>query len=305
MAIKKGLTPRMAEVGKIKIGGKSTELYTAKSGRKYRAPVKYCRFVITTTQRDRDGHLIVNEVENDKIAKNPRELRIRLPFDSIDKNFFTEYQMYGGKKRLCHGNGEYATRTATQDGKVKAIIEKDARDDDNKEFATLVEKEIDVKAGDIYKIKCDPLHCQLFLNGKCKVCGILSAFLTDSRDYGAIYRFRTHSINSVSNILAALNDFSANTGGILQGLPLKMIMLKKTTEEHGDIDTVTLLVDGDTIMGLRNLALQEKESRLRLGVNIKLIEDRAEQSGFFIDNEDPETIQGEFYEEDDEEKTEE
>jgi hypothetical protein len=296
MAIKNGIFFKMAEIGKIKIGGKSEKEYVSKSGRKYHAPIKFDHFIITTTQRDKAGNLIINEKETAKIKNNPRELRIRLPFDSIDKNFFTEYQMYGGKKCLCRGDGEYATRIATKDGIVNAlietIIETTEYPDGQFVFKT---KEIEVKSGDSFKIICDPKNCKLFQEGKCKVCGILSAFLTDSKDIGGVYKFRTHSINSVSSISAALKYFSDNTGGILQGLPLKMIMLKKTTEEHGDIDYVTIIIDSETIMGLRTLALTEKESRAKLGVDVKQIESQAEQAGFFKDNDDPETIQAEFY----------
>ena len=50
MAIKKGLNPRFAEVGKIKIGGKGETKKTS-GGKDFQIPVRYDHFVVTTTER--------------------------------------------------------------------------------------------------------------------------------------------------------------------------------------------------------------------------------------------------------------
>ena len=50
MTIKNGLTPRFAEVGKIKIGGKG-ETRKDKNGKDYQLPVRYDHFVVTTTEK--------------------------------------------------------------------------------------------------------------------------------------------------------------------------------------------------------------------------------------------------------------
>ena len=44
----KGLTPRFAEVGKIKIGGKGKQT-TSANGKKFNPPVRFDHFVVTTT----------------------------------------------------------------------------------------------------------------------------------------------------------------------------------------------------------------------------------------------------------------
>jgi hypothetical protein len=143
------------------------------------------------------------------------------------------------------------------------------------------------------------------LSEKCKVSGILSCYLVASPSYGGVYRFRTHSWNSVSNILAALEEFKRNTGGILQGLPLKLKMLKKATEDHGNVNTVTIVLDGVELREMQELAYQEKQNRHRLGYDPATVEAEIKDAGFNPDTDDPEDVAAEYYDidEDDEPET--
>jgi hypothetical protein len=269
MAIKRGLIPQIAEIGKIKTGYKGEEITSGK-GNKFRPPKKLDYFVVTTTERDTaTGNLIKNDIINKKLGAKPRELRIRLPFDTIDKNFYTKYQYYASAKKICDGDGEKAVRVDDKNNKSE--------------------------------MNCNPETCEFFKSGKCKVSGILSAFLPDAEDFGGVFKYRTHSYNAVSSILAALEYFAANTGGILHGLPLKLVMLKKTTKDHGTIDYTTIIIDGGEIRRLRELATEEKQSRLLLGADIKKFEEQAERTGFFRDTDPEKDIQEEFYPENDEE----
>ena len=275
MAIKRGLNKTLAEIGKIKTGYKG-EMMKSANGVQFQPPKKLDYFIVTTTERDaKTGNMIQNGDLMTKLGKTPREIKIRLPFDSIDKNFFTQYQAYDGGKKICAGDGETADRvgvvTVTDGKKLKIVGAEKSR------------------------VVCDFETCPIAQAGKCKVSGILSAFLPQSGDLGGVYKYRTHSWNGVSSILAALEFFAANTGGILQGLPLKLVLIKKTTEEHGTINYATVVIDGEEIHGLRKLALEEKTSRLQLGYDIKVIEAAAEQSGFFTDTDTPEDIEAEFY----------
>lgn len=287
MAIKRGIMPQLAEVGKIKIGGKGAEK-KSKAGNKYRVPVKWDYFVVTSTERDSNGDFIRDNnlmTELLKGADKVTEIPIRLPFDNVDKNFFTQFQFYASRKKACSGDGEKAIRVMSKSGKAKLPFE-DA------------EKTVDVKEGQRIEIKCDPEKC-IFFNAEkgptCKVSGILSVFLPQSQNLGGVHKFRTHSYNSVTSILGALEYFKANTGGVLQGLPLRLVMIKKTTEEHGTINYVTIVIDGLELRNLRTLAIEERENRKLLGTDIKAIEDKAEQSGFFKDTDSPGDVQDEYY----------
>jgi Recombination directionality factor-like len=261
----KGLNKRFAEIGKIKIGCKG-ELKKSSTGKEFRQPKKYGYFVVTTTEKDNNGNFIIDQEIMKLLGEKPKEIAIRLPFDSIDLNFFTSFQLYEGNKCRCRGNGEKAT-----------FIEADGKS-----------KEIDCKNGE----------CQYLQEGKCKVSGILSCYLACKLELGGVYRFRTHGWNSVSNILSALLDFYDQTGGILLGMPLKLKMLKKSTEKHGNVDTVTVVLDNSKIteiIDFRQLALKEKESRKMLEFDVKKIENKAREDGFTKDTDDPKDVQEEFY----------
>jgi len=261
----KYLNPRLAEVGKIKLGGLGEER-TSKSGKKYRLPVKYDHFVITTTERDKSTGQFITDIELMKKMSDdlkPKEIPIRLVFDDIDMNFYTTFASYQGKKCFCKGDGEKAEREGKQG-------------------------------------KCDPETCKLFQpdkdgKTKCKVSGILSCMISCNPEFGGVYRFRTHSWNSVSNILASLQFISDETNGILKGIPLKLKMLKKTTEEHGDVNIVTIVLDGIEMEEMRMSALAEWSSRKQLGIEMKQIETKALNAGFLVSVDLPEDIQDEYY----------
>lgn len=261
----KYLNPRLAEVGKIKLGGLGEER-TAKSGKKYRLPVKYDHFVITTTERDKSSGQFITDIElMKKMSEDlkPKEISIRLVYDEIDLNFYTTFACYQGKKLFCKGDGEKAEREG--------------------------------KSG-----KCDPETCKLFQPDKdgktrCKVSGILSCMISANPEFGGVYRFRTHSWNSVSNILASLQFIASETNGILKGIPFKLKMIKKTTEEHGDVNIVTIVLDGIEMQEMRRVALAEYANRKQLGIDMKAIESSAKQSGFLESIDTPEDIQDEYY----------
>jgi hypothetical protein len=260
--IKKGLNPRFAEIGKIKIGGKG-EHRKSKDGTDYQLPVRFEHFVVTTTEKGSDGNFIIDQKIMKELREQPKEIPIRLPFDSVDMNFFTSFQFYQGKKCICRGDGETAIRVD--------------------------------KSGNESRVKCDPYTCQYLEKEQCKVSGILSCHLPLTMQVGAVHRFRTHSWNTVSNILASLEYIKENTNGILQGLPLKLVFLKKATQEHGNVNVVTVVLDGIEMMKMRELAYVEYENRTKLGIDMKLLENKAREAGFLNETDDPEDVQDEFY----------
>lgn len=269
MAIESGIAINFTEVGKIKIGGKG-EHRKSKEGKDYQIPVRYDHFVITTTERDpKTGNFIPDLDLMKKLdpGMKPKEIPIRLMFDSIDMNFWTSFQYYHGNKCACRGNGLEAQRWD--------------------------------KNGIETKVKCDPYKCEFLKpdargQTKCKPSGILSCQIPMSMEAGGVYRFRTHSWYSVSGILAALNYISENTNGILQGLPFKLRFLKKSTTDHGNVNIVTIVLDGE-MMETRKMAFLEFENRKQLGMDMKRIEDKAKAIGFLEDTEEPESVQTEFY----------
>lgn len=248
--IKKGLNARLPEIGKIKIGGKGQEKKTS-GGKVMRLPERYDHFVITTTDRidgKKDENFVVNTDLMKILSKDgkPVEIPIRLLFDDIDMNFYTSFQAYKGSKLFCHGDGEFATQTDKQE-----------------------------------PIVCNPDNCEAHKTGACKVSGILTCqIVADKGCIGGVYRFRTHGWNSVSNIFAALQYFSDNTNGILAGLPLKLKLVKKQTQDHGTIHMATIVLDGNE---LQEQAIETYRKRKELGIEMKKLEQQSIESGWYED----------------------
>lgn len=268
---------RMPEVGKIKIGGKGEER-TARDGKKWRMPVRFDYFLVTTTERGAEGNFLPDEqvmAELRLMAKLKQgekliEIPIRFPFNSVDHNFHTTYQYYHGRRRACYGDGVTAKRKHPEGHE---------------------------NAGETYSEDCDPDSCEFYQNGKCKISGILTCLLPASKHFGGIYRFRTHGFYSVSGLLASLQYYSENTGGVLAGLPFRLIFMKKDTVDHGGVPVVAITMDRDLVKGMtemRTLAIKEAEDQKRSGVDIKLIEQSAVDAGLLEDEEDPD-VGEEFY----------
>lgn len=222
----KNLNPRLAEIGKIKIGKKG-KMVTSKNNKSYRLPEKTDYFSITTTERDPGtGDFRIDQKLMEVLGSGPskplREIEIVLLFDDIDKNFLTSYALYSGRKKKCWGDGETATR----------IIDKDK---DGKDIEPREEK-----------VKCHK-DCEFLVANVCKPTGILLCILKKTQKIGGVYVLRTHSWNTVVNILSSLSSIQQMTGGIIAGLPLKLTLQPKTVHVENKIHTiytVNIIYDG-------------------------------------------------------------
>jgi len=257
----KSFIPRLAEIGKIKIGGKGDKRKSSK-GNEFRMPIKYDHFVITKTEKDLNDNLIIDGEVMKKLGEKPKEIKIKLLYDSIELNFLNSFEMYKGKKCICRGNGEKALR----------------------KFKDGTEKEIE----------CNIEKCEFPKSNECKPSGILSCILADSNQIGGVYKLRTHSWNSVQNILGSLTFIKLQTGGKLAGIPLTLKLLKKATSEHGNVNTVNIVFNGNQEALIK--AVKEEENRRKgIGFKIEDMEKAAVKSGIINDNDDPEEVEDEFY----------
>jgi hypothetical protein len=200
MAVK-GLTPQLAERGKIKIGERG-EMKTSQGGKQFAQPRKLDHFLITTMQRDAAGRLMPDvalmarlKPEGGKITEIP----VRLLYDDIDLNFQTRYACYRGNRCWCSGDGEAAQRLAGENGKYQEI----------------------------------PCPCERqdpFYNGqdRCKILGTLQMLIEGTDRIGGVWKFRTTSWNTVNAILSSLALVKTITGGPLAGIPLHLVLSPKT-----------------------------------------------------------------------------
>ena len=215
MAIK-GLTPQLAERGKIKIGGLGDERKKRDGSGTFMLPVKYDHFVITTMQRDAAGRFMPDA---DLMAKiNPTgaklvELPVRLLYDDGDLNFMTRYSAYQGSRCWCSGDGEVAQRLTGQNGKYGPV-----------------------------ECPCERLEADYKGQPRCKPLGTLQVLLEGVDRVGGVWKFRTTSWNTVNAILSSLALIKTITGGPLAGIPLTLVLSPKTVTTPDGKSMVAFIV---------------------------------------------------------------
>jgi len=214
----KSLRPRLAEAGKIKIGGLGPSRKSRSSGKTFRPPVKYDHFKITGTTRDENGDLIPDVELMEavaKISKDPTDDKIRaipivLHSDSIDGVFPTSYALYTGKKCFCRGDGERATRREIKDNQYMGA-----------------EKTIDCPCDFLKSRRCKP-------NGKL-YCSIAAPGASVA---GAVHVWRTTSLISIEQLIGSLAQIKSICG-TLRGVPL-WLMVKPVTVEPPESGPITV-----------------------------------------------------------------
>jgi hypothetical protein len=261
----KDISPRLAEVGKIKIGGKSEKKVTTQNKKTFQPPVKFDHFVVKKLARDQHGNLVPDKAIMDKIGPNARTLKGILMYDSIEMNFPTRYALYSGKKCICQGNGETAEWNDPNEG--------------------------------LKKIKCVGKDCKYMTAKKCKPNGRLYMILELNQKVGGAHVFRTTSWNSIQNILSSLAYIKIQTGGKLAGITFELEMIKKHTGEHGNTETVNIHYAG-TETELRQAALAETKRRETYKIDMKKIEKLAIEYGVIEDTDLPGDVEDEYYIED-------
>lgn len=102
------IRPRLAELGKIKIGGKGEEREKSGGGT-FRLPEKYDHFVVTGRERGEDGNYVRDEAIHERIgSEEPTELKVRLLFDRPSDNFFSRMVQYSGRQKVWECDGDTA-----------------------------------------------------------------------------------------------------------------------------------------------------------------------------------------------------
>jgi hypothetical protein len=219
----KNITPRLAEAGKIKIGGLGPERKSGK-GNSFRPPLKFDHFLITGTERDGNDDLAIDDAMMTSLVDGGyadadsklRAIPIVLHSDEIDEVFLTSYALYSGKRCACRGDGEKALR----------------RELDKDKQYTGAEKTIDCP--------CDYLDATA--GPKCKPNGKLfcSIAAPNSAVAGAVHIWRTTSIISVQQMIGSLLQIKAICG-TLRGIPLTL-RVKPITVEPKNSAPITVYV---------------------------------------------------------------
>jgi len=205
----RGLTPRLAECGKIKIGRKG-ETKTSSKGNQFRSPEKLDHFVITTMDKENDD-FVQDEALMTKLGRwdtfggyHCREIPVRLPYDDPSLNFPTSYAYYDSAACKCRGDGFIAL---TAEGET---------------------------------VECNPETCPNVKDKRCKPNGVLSLILDDAPRVGGVYKFRTTGWNSINNIFSSMEFIRGLTNGLLAGLPLMLTLTPKHTVIPGTKTSTTI-----------------------------------------------------------------
>ena len=259
MAIK-GLTPQLAERGKIKIGGLGDERKKQGSNETYRLPVKHDYITITTMQRDQAGRLIPDTALMEKIkqvqnVQKLTEIPVRLLYDDIDLNFPTRYSCYKGNQCWCTGDGERAQRLG--EGEISDTAPGTVRLAKPTEYGTV-------------SCPCERVESTYAQRDKCKPMGTLQVLLEGVDRVGGVWRFRTTSWNSVNAILSSLVLIKTITGGVLSGILLHLVLSPKTvTVPAGPTAGQNMVV---YVMSLEYRGPEEKLAELGYDITKKRID---------------------------------
>jgi Recombination directionality factor-like len=254
MAIR-GLIPRLPERGKIKIGGLGDER-TSQAGTKYRLPVKYQHFVVTTMERDRhSGNFVRDEAMHNRLGEAPTTIPVRLLYDDPTLNFPTRYACYEGRTLWCSGDGRTAQRVGER--------------------------------GHHLEVACtcplaDPAIKRAPTEKRCKMNGLLSVLLEGASGLGGVWKFRTTSYNSIVELLSTMSFIRQITGGPLANIPLLLTVRGRQAVNPVDGSAVQIYVVGLEFAGdveqLQQIGHQIALNRATTHLSIEHIEEEARRT---------------------------
>lgn len=226
MPLPKGLTPRLVELGKIKIGTLGEER-KSRSGGTYRLPTKLDCFLIQGHARDANGRLITDQAVMDalkadgfgveetirlksgeeRVVEKVRELPIYVLSDDPDDIMLSQYVHYEGRQRLATCDGVTCTTYYNGPNKLDAPT----------------------------SAPCDGEHTRkgwkVHTKFHCVVASSASRF-------GGVYILRTTSVITTEQLYGGLLHTLALTCGVLRGVPLRLVIRPMLVAPEGKPTTV-------------------------------------------------------------------
>ena len=271
----KGLVRRLNEAGKIKIGKKSENELPTKAGGTFRPPERLDHFIVTTTEKDANGDLVVDKAlmkalsEDQDTVKNEKGeivgIPIRLIYDDTELNFPTRLAAYEKGILTCYGDGESAYSRLSEFKNSK---------------------------------QCP---CSRLDSGECKYNGKLTCVIDAAGMFGQVHVFRTTSFNSVHGIIGGIELVKTATGGKIAGLPLMLMLNNKSTTipktgQPTTIQVVSVCYRG-TMSSLQKKCLQMASENAQFLLGMQEIERDARNMGVgdVVSDEEDKDFQEEFY----------
>jgi hypothetical protein len=237
-------TPRITELGKIKVGGLGQERTSAK-GSTYRQPVKFDHFVVVTMNRNKAGDL---EPDTELMAQLVpeygsedgllRQLPIQVLSNDIEDVMQSAYVWYWGK--TCGGRSDGATVTWSNDPTNGRRLDAPR----SEPWADSMLDMKDSKGNKLFK-----LHSVF----NCVIAAKEARF-------GGVYKFRTTSIISGRQLYSSLIELQARTFGVLIGLPLRLVVRPLQVAPDGKPTTVYVVhveLHGQSLAAIQAQALDQ------------------------------------------------
>lgn len=196
-----------------------------------------------------------NNFEQNKEAINiykdtPKEIDITLMFDEIEKNFLHWFVAYSGDKIICEGNGEECYYYGMTGDKAPK------------------------------KDSCLGGECLYADKRGCRPYGILNCQIKGLEEVGGCAKYRPKGFKKVKAILNSLKVIKTQTGGILAGIPLKLVIQpyaddyeKSDGSKGGTTHYFTHIKFAGTRKELMIEVLKEIQSRTEIKNQLKAIGD--------------------------------
>jgi hypothetical protein len=244
------IQPRLIELGKIKIGSLGEERKSSGGGT-WRLPQKLDHFLITTMNRDKAGSLIQDTDLMEYLASQGfagtdgklRELPISLLSNDVEDVMQSAYVWYEGKKCAARSDGK--TLTKLYDGRARKWLETPEEVDWKPEYAQLKTD----KGAPRFKLH-STFNC------------IIAA--KESR-WGGVYKLRTTSVISAQQLYSSILHIRELTGGVLRGLPLRLVVRPVQVSPDGKTSTVYVVhveLRGSSLDEVQQLALKRAQFEL-------------------------------------------
>lgn len=222
MSLQQLIRPRICELGKIKIGGLGEPRPTRDGQSTWNPPVKLDHFVITTLNRDDYGRLIpdVDLMNSLRQYADPdgklRRIPIALLSNDVQEVLQAAWVWYCGKKLGARSDG--TTLTKFHDPDTGARLPQPETVPWKLEYADRRDRQ----GQPFFK-----LHTMLNV--------VIAA---GSARWGGVYKFRTTSQITASQLYGSLMHLRELTGGVLRGLPLRLVVRPVQVAPEGRPNTV-------------------------------------------------------------------
>lgn len=238
-----GLSASLLERGKIKIGAKGNIIRSAK-GTEFQPPQRLDHFRVVTLERGPDGNFVRDDAIHRLYGDRPRELPVRLLYDDIYLNFQCRYTCFLGKTLWCYGDGMSALR-------------------------------LEDRSANRTKVECPCGRQEPTYTGqdRCKINSVLSVIIDGVETVGGVWKLRTTSYNSTVGILSSLALIKRLTGGVLAGIPLRLVLRPKTAINPTNGQSMLVWVVGMEYPGrIEELQHMAYEQAKRMAVHAARIE---------------------------------